>query len=35
MGAVDLRETGSELSNWIKLAEDKFHWWAFVKLRIP
>jgi hypothetical protein len=36
---VDLREIGIDGANWIRLAQDRVYWWAFVttvmKLRIP
>jgi hypothetical protein len=36
---MDLRETGISGANWIQLAQDRVHWWAFVNtvmnLRVP
>jgi hypothetical protein len=36
---MDLRERGSNGSNWIQLAQDRFQWWAFVNMvmnpRVP
>jgi hypothetical protein len=36
---MDLRETGIDGSNWIRLAQDRVQWWAFVNtvmnLRVP
>jgi hypothetical protein len=36
---MDLRETGIDGLNWIWLAQDRVHWWAFVNmlmnLRVP
>jgi hypothetical protein len=36
---MDLREIGIEGANWIRLAQDRFHWRAFVStvmnLRVP
>jgi hypothetical protein len=36
---MDLRETGIEEANWIRLAQDMVQWWAFVNmvmnLRVP
>jgi hypothetical protein len=36
---MDLRETGIDGANWIRLAQDRVLWWAFVskvmKLRVP
>jgi hypothetical protein len=35
---LDLRETGIDEANWIRLAQERVQWWAFVstvmKLRI-
>jgi hypothetical protein len=35
----DLRETGIDGANWIRLAQDRVQWWAFantvMKLRVP
>jgi hypothetical protein len=28
---MDLRETGIDMANWIRLAQDRVQWWAFVK----
>jgi hypothetical protein len=27
---IDLRETGVDEVNWIRLAQDRIQWWAFV-----
>jgi hypothetical protein len=36
---MDLTEIGIDGTNWIRLAQDKFRWWAFVdaemNLRFP
>jgi hypothetical protein len=36
---LDLREIGIDGANWIQLAQDRVHWWAFVNtvmnLRVP
>jgi hypothetical protein len=36
---MDLREIGIDGANWIRLAQDKVHWWAFVStvmnLQVP
>jgi hypothetical protein len=36
---LDLREIGIDEANWIRLAQDRVHWWAFVNrvknLRVP
>jgi hypothetical protein len=36
---MNLREIGINGANWIQLAQDRFHWWAFVNtvmnLRVP
>jgi hypothetical protein len=36
---MDLRETGIDEANWIRLARDRAQWWAFVNtvmnLRVP
>jgi hypothetical protein len=36
---MDLREIGIDGTNWIQLAQDRVHWWAFVNtvmnLRVP
>jgi hypothetical protein len=36
---MDLRETGIDRANWIRLAQDRVPWWAFVStvmnLRVP
>jgi hypothetical protein len=36
---LDLRETGIDGANWIRLAQDRVQWWAFVNtvmnLRVP
>jgi hypothetical protein len=36
---MDLREIGIDGANWIRLAQDRVHWWAFVNtvmnLRVP
>jgi hypothetical protein len=36
---MDLRETGINGANWIRLAQNRVRWWAFVnmvmKLRVP
>jgi hypothetical protein len=36
---MDLREIGIDRANWIRLAQDKVQWWAFVNtvmnLRVP
>jgi hypothetical protein len=36
---MDLRETGMDEANWIRLAQDRVQWWAFVStvinLRVP
>jgi hypothetical protein len=36
---MDLREVGIDGANWIRLAQDKVQWWAFVNtvmnLRVP
>jgi hypothetical protein len=36
---LDLRETGIDGTNWIQLAQDRVHWWAFfntvMNLRVP
>jgi hypothetical protein len=36
---LDLREIGIEGANWIRLAQDRVQWWAFVNtvmnLRVP
>jgi hypothetical protein len=36
---MDLREIGIDGANWIRLAQDGVHWWAFVNtvmnLRVP
>jgi hypothetical protein len=36
---LDLREIGIDGANWIRLAEDRVQWWAFVNtvmnLRVP
>jgi hypothetical protein len=36
---LDLREIGIDGANWIRLAQDKDQWWAFVNtimnLRVP
>jgi hypothetical protein len=36
---MGLREIGIDVANWIRLAQDRVQWWAFVntvmKLRIP
>jgi hypothetical protein len=29
---MDLRKIGIDGSNWIQLAQDRVHWWAFVKM---
>jgi hypothetical protein len=28
---LNLRETGIDGANWIRLAQDRVQWWAFVK----
>jgi hypothetical protein len=36
---MDLREKGIDVTNWIRLAQDRVQWWAFVNtvmnLRVP
>jgi hypothetical protein len=36
---LDLKEIGIDWANWIRLAQDRFQWWAFVNtimnLRVP
>jgi hypothetical protein len=36
---LDLREKGIDGSKWMRLAEDRVHWWAFVNtvmnLQVP
>jgi hypothetical protein len=36
---MDLREMGTDGANWIRLAQDRVQWWAFVNtilnLRVP
>jgi hypothetical protein len=36
---MDLREIGWEVVDWMRLAEDREHWWALVNavmiLRVP
>ena len=36
---MDLREVGCDSRDWIDLAEDRDHWWAYVRvvmnLRVP
>jgi hypothetical protein len=36
---MDLRETGIDGANWIRLAQDRVQWWGFVNtlmnLRVP
>jgi hypothetical protein len=36
---MDLREIGIDEANWIRLAQDRVQWWAFVNtvmnLRVP
>jgi hypothetical protein len=36
---MDLRETGLDEANWIRLAQDRLRWWALVSkimnLRVP
>jgi hypothetical protein len=29
---MDLREIGIEVANWIRLAQDRVQWWAFVNM---
>jgi hypothetical protein len=29
---MDLREIGIDEANWIWLAQDRVHWWAFVSV---
>jgi len=35
----DLREIGLDVENWIRLAQDRVEWWAFVNtvlnIRVP
>jgi hypothetical protein len=36
---MDLRESGIDGANWIRLAQDRVHWWAIVNtvmnIRVP
>ena len=36
---MDLREVGYDVRDWILLAEDRVHWWAYLRavmnLRVP
>jgi hypothetical protein len=36
---LDLREIGTDGTNWIWLAQDRLHWWAFMNtvmnLQVP
>jgi hypothetical protein len=32
---MDLREIGIDGWNWIRLAQDRVQWWAFVRPRVP
>jgi len=29
---MDLRETGINEANWIRLAQDRVQWWAFMSM---
>jgi hypothetical protein len=31
---MNLMETGIDGANWIQLAQDRVHWWAFVNMVI-